>query len=382
MTYYSRTPLTKGTLARTAEVNAQLQAIEESFDTLPTEEQLKRNTTTFAVDTGTVNHIVVALPFPLLAYPGPGEGLEIAAQIANTNTGEADIDVDTLGVVPVKQFNGAVLQAGDLPLGATVKLSWNGDDNEFRLQGASPGNIVAAEVSATAAAASASAASGSASAASGSAAAASSSASTASGHASTALSHANTAAGHASDASNSADAAAAAQEAAEIAQAAAEAAGPTLGTEQATTSGTTKDFPIPAGVKRITVMVEGVSTDGTSALGIQIGGSGGIENTGYSHTTTQIAGSTVGGTSNQTAGFFNNGQNNADNTTNGIWELFLKDAANNTWMCKFTSNQPVATPISAWGSGVKSLAGELTTVRLVTLSNNTFDAGSVNVQYK
>jgi hypothetical protein len=219
MSYYTRTPFTKGTLVRSAEANGQLQAIEEAFDLLPTEEQLKRNTTTFAVDTGTVNHLVVALPFPLVgSYPGPGEGLEISVQVANTNTGESDIDVDTLGVVPVKQFNGAVLQAGDLPAGATVKLSWNGDDNEFRLQGASPGNIVAAEVSATAAAASASAASSSASAASGSAAAASSSASTASGHAANASDSADAAAISASAASDSADAAAASAAEAAVAQ--------------------------------------------------------------------------------------------------------------------------------------------------------------------
>src|SRR3990167_6478732 len=56
----------------------------------------------------------------------------------------------------------------------------------------------------------------------------------------------------------------------------------TLGTEQASTSGTAIDFTgIPSGVKRITVMLFGVSTNSTSNYLIQIGDSGGIETSGY-----------------------------------------------------------------------------------------------------
>lgn len=55
-----------------------------------------------------------------------------------------------------------------------------------------------------------------------------------------------------------------------------------LSTQQTTTSGTAITFSsIPAGVRKIHVMFSGVSTSGTSDLLIQIGDSGGVENTGY-----------------------------------------------------------------------------------------------------
>ena len=56
----------------------------------------------------------------------------------------------------------------------------------------------------------------------------------------------------------------------------------TLATAQNSTSGTSIDFTsIPSWVKRITVMFSSVSTSGSSNPLIQIGDSGGIENTGY-----------------------------------------------------------------------------------------------------
>jgi len=56
----------------------------------------------------------------------------------------------------------------------------------------------------------------------------------------------------------------------------------TRATAQASTSGTSIDFTsIPSGVKRITVMFSGVSTNGTSLIQVQIGDSGGIETTSY-----------------------------------------------------------------------------------------------------
>jgi hypothetical protein len=57
---------------------------------------------------------------------------------------------------------------------------------------------------------------------------------------------------------------------------------PTSATPQAATSGTFRDFTgIPSWVKRITVMVDGLSTSGTSNLALQIGDAGGIETAGY-----------------------------------------------------------------------------------------------------
>jgi hypothetical protein len=60
----------------------------------------------------------------------------------------------------------------------------------------------------------------------------------------------------------------------------------TAGTAVASTSGTSIDFTsIPSWVKRITVMIAGVSTNGSSIIQIQLGDSGGVETSGYTGTT-------------------------------------------------------------------------------------------------
>ncbi len=67
----------------------------------------------------------------------------------------------------------------------------------------------------------------------------------------------------------------------------------TLATEQATTSGTSKDFTgIPSWATEIAVMVKDVSTNGTSSLIIQLGDADGVETTGYLGSVGVINGST------------------------------------------------------------------------------------------
>src|SRR3972149_4869556 len=79
-----------------------------------------------------------------------------------------------------------------------------------------------------------------------------------------------------------------------------------LGTEQATTSGTSIDFTgIPAGTKQIVVVLEGCSLDAAVNLAVQIGDSGGIESTGYSGGYAVFTGS--GGGANQASGAFTGG---------------------------------------------------------------------------
>ena len=57
----------------------------------------------------------------------------------------------------------------------------------------------------------------------------------------------------------------------------------TLRTAQATTSGTSFTFStIPSWVKRVTVMFDSVSTNGTSRVQVQLGDAGGVEATGSS----------------------------------------------------------------------------------------------------
>lgn len=145
------------------------------------------------------------------------------------------------------------------------------------------------------------------------------------------------------------------------------------GTPQVTTSGTSIDYTsIPSWVKRITVCVSGVSTNGTSLPLIQIGDSGGIENTGY------------GGTSwdqNTTLHAFSAGFEfasvwGASETATGFCTLVLMNSATFTWaFSAFLGGYG--------GSGVKSLTATLDRLRLTTTNGtDAFDAGSVNILYE
>lgn len=155
--------------------------------------------------------------------------------------------------------------------------------------------------------------------------------------------------------------------------------GITLAAAQATTSGTSKDFTIPAGTKKITVMLSGVSTNGTSVPIIQLGDSGGIETTGY-----DCCGSGFGsgvGTAAYTTGFAWFNTVTAAYAQSGAFTLTLEDSTDNTWT--FAGVAAVASvPAQGIGSGKKSLSGELTTIRLTTVNGtDAFDAGEVSVLY-
>jgi len=147
----------------------------------------------------------------------------------------------------------------------------------------------------------------------------------------------------------------------------------TLATKQATTSGTSIDFTgIAATVKRITIMLNGVSTNGSSSTMIQLGDSGGFEATDY-------LGSNGG--ANFSTGFtFSGGINSC--VRYGSLVLTLMDAATNTWSCQGVIGRSDAANADYVG-GVKALSGTLTQVRLTTVNGtDVFDAGEINISYE
>ena len=148
------------------------------------------------------------------------------------------------------------------------------------------------------------------------------------------------------------------------------------GTEQATTSGTTKDFTgIASGTKRITINFAGVSTDGTAALLVQIGDSGGFETSAY----TGGGYSPGGGYSASTSGFKFGTTLAAGDLVHGTMILTLEDASNFTWVSSGVGTQ--TTTSGGMGSGgAKSLSAELTQIRVTTVGTpDDFDAGAVNI---
>jgi hypothetical protein len=158
----------------------------------------------------------------------------------------------------------------------------------------------------------------------------------------------------------------------------------TIGTVQATTSGTSKDFTsIPAWVRRITFSFSGLSTNGTSQVIVQIGDSGGVEATNYLGTTVavQTGGSSNNG-ANYSSGFLLIGSVAAATTAHGVATLTLTDPATNLW-CFAVSGGTSNGIASISGGGSKALSATLDRLRLTTANGtDAFDAGAINILYE
>lgn len=149
-------------------------------------------------------------------------------------------------------------------------------------------------------------------------------------------------------------------------------------TAQNSTSGTAIDFTgIPAWVKRITVMFNGVSLSGTSNILVQIG-SGSITNTGYFSNYSQVSGGGYA-TGTSAAGFII-GVAAAAGVCSGI--LTISNITANT----FVSSACVtySTSASSFCAGNSpNLSGTLDRIRITTVNGtDTFDAGSINIIYE
>lgn len=147
----------------------------------------------------------------------------------------------------------------------------------------------------------------------------------------------------------------------------------------ATTSGTSIDFTgIPSTATRITLNFNGVSTNGTSVLLVQLGDAGGIENTGYTCVMATINSATPS-TAPSTAGFMLPVASAAA-VRYGTFTLNLIDAATFTWSCFGGIAENVAGTIFGTTAGRKATSAILDRVRLTTVAGtDTFDAGSMNI---
>ena len=157
--------------------------------------------------------------------------------------------------------------------------------------------------------------------------------------------------------------------------------GITSGTAVASTSGTSIDFTsIPSWVKRITVMFNGVSTNGTSPIQIQVG-SGSVSATGYTSACGAINGGT-GQTSSTTGLPVTIPSTPASGVESGAAVLCL--ISSNTWVASGVVLYTGAAGAIAMSAGNSpALSGTLDRVRITTVNGtDTFDAGSVNIMYE
>ena len=149
------------------------------------------------------------------------------------------------------------------------------------------------------------------------------------------------------------------------------------GTAVASTSGTAIDFTgIPSWVKRVTVLLAGVSTNGTSIPQIQLGYSGGVEVTGY------VSGAFTSNTNNSTSttGFLLGGASTAAYVRSGNAQICLMGS--NLWSFSYAGGVTVSASGEVSG-GNKTTTGTLDRVRITTVNGtDTFDAGSINILYE
>jgi hypothetical protein len=152
------------------------------------------------------------------------------------------------------------------------------------------------------------------------------------------------------------------------------------GTPVNTTSGTSIDFTsIPSWVKKITVMLYGVSTNGTSAVQIQLGDSGGVEASGYTSSLAIITGPNACGIQPYTSGFVPPGAT-AGGTRSGL--LTIANLAANVWIASGTF-EDASFGAAGYTQGFKDLSATLDRVRITTINGtDTFDAGTVNIIYE
>lgn len=152
------------------------------------------------------------------------------------------------------------------------------------------------------------------------------------------------------------------------------------GTSVNSTSGTAIDFTgIPSWVKKITVMFNGVSTNGASNTVIRIGSSGGIETTGYAGNCVNI-GSTAATYSNLLTGFETVQTGGATVVQQG--QIVISNLSGNIWVANGLVGRTDNT-FFGMVAGSKTLSGVLDRIRITTVNGtDTFDAGQINIMYE
>jgi len=145
-----------------------------------------------------------------------------------------------------------------------------------------------------------------------------------------------------------------------------------------TASSTSVDFTsIPSWVKRITVMLNGISLSGSSSLRFRLGTGGTVATSGYLGTGSNPNGSPP--TQSFTAGFDMYGGLTAANA--GYGSIVFALLGSNAWI----ANGTIGTSLPSLNSiaGSVTLGGALDIVRITTINGtDTFDAGTINILYE
>jgi hypothetical protein len=152
-----------------------------------------------------------------------------------------------------------------------------------------------------------------------------------------------------------------------------------------TASGTSVDFTsIPSWVKRITVMFDGVSTNGTANYQIQLGTSGGFDIASYVSWSGIVTASSTATANGSTTGFIISVINAAADTQTGAVQI--TNVTGNTWVLSGTVARDGAVDAVVMSAGSKTLSSALTQLRVISSAtgspSGTFDAGTINILYE
>lgn len=157
-------------------------------------------------------------------------------------------------------------------------------------------------------------------------------------------------------------------------------------TPVASTSGTAVSFTgIPSWVRRVTILISAVSTNGTTRLIVQVGdtGSGTYITTGYSCFASAIIPASAQGTQSYTDGASFYGASTAATVWRGRITFHRVGAASGGWVFDGALTRTDSTGLAHLAGSI-AVSGALDKIRLTTASpgTDTFDAGEVNVLWE
>jgi len=155
----------------------------------------------------------------------------------------------------------------------------------------------------------------------------------------------------------------------------------TSDTSQASTSGTSIDFPnIPSWAKRITVMFAGVSLSTTASVILVRIGSGSFEATGYVGGVGFSNSSASANAITNTTGIYIGSPSNAGETFNGA--VVITNVSGNLWVAQGNVFRDGTVDAGYSIGSAKTTSGVLDRVQAVLDSTGAFDAGTINILYE
>lgn len=152
----------------------------------------------------------------------------------------------------------------------------------------------------------------------------------------------------------------------------------TAGTAQSSASGTAITFTgIPSWVKKVTMILSGVSLTGSDNFLVQIG-SGSLTTSGYSNVT-GYAGASTGSITSSSGILIVSGGNAGDAT----WgQISFYSIGSNTWVASGGTTSGTAINYFSVPGGAVSLSGALDRISITRSISDSFDAGTINIFYQ